>query len=60
MYQTVDSLFHIKNSVIEVTETMNTDTMRIGALVGQASQSIISYCSASNVNFTTISCKGVF
>ena len=46
---------HIKNSVIEVTETMNTDTMRIGALVGQASQSIISYCSASNVNFTTIS-----
>ena len=46
---------HIKNAVFDITETMNTDTMRIGALVGQPTASIISYCSATGVKVNSVS-----
>ena len=46
---------HMKNAIIEIGETMNSDSMRIGALVGQASSSSITFCSATNVKISTVS-----
>ena len=46
---------HVNNFTLEIDETMTTDTMRIGALVGQASQSSISFSSATDVTITSVS-----
>lgn len=46
---------HVSNMTIEIAENMNTDQMRIGALVGQFTQGSMSYCSATDITITSVS-----